>query len=80
MLLVDDDGATHGVKDALRDGELLCGAEGSAAEGGDARADHGGSVGHGAHDGEFAAGAMFDRRNGDGGREGDEQLVPGQPG
>ena len=51
VFLVDDDGAADGGEDLFGECELLIGDEAAAADGGDAGADHGGSVGHGADDG-----------------------------
>ena len=74
MLLVDDDGAAYGGEDALGDGHLLRCDEAAGAEGGDGGGEHGGRVGHGADDGEVAAGGVLDGARLYRGGEGEQHL------
>ena len=60
VLLVDDDGAADGLKDALGQLHLLGADEAAAAEAGSSRAERRGGVGHGADDGDFKARGFFD--------------------
>ena len=59
VLLVDDDGAAHGLEDALRQFHLLGRDEAPAAEAGGAGAESRRRVGHGANDGDVDPGRVF---------------------
>ena len=54
--------------------------EAAAAEGGDACAEHGRGVGHGAYDGDFLDGGFLDGLGADGCGERDEELVGSEGG
>ena len=74
VFLIDDDGAAYGFEDALRQVHLLVLDEAAAAESGDACAEGGRRVGHGADDGDFDAGGILNGARFYGGREGDDGL------
>gem|GEM_PF-5257082 len=75
VLLVDDDRAADGGEDLLGKSELLVADVAAAADGRGAGTHHCRGVGHGADDGEFAAGCLLDCFGFYGGGEGDQQLA-----
>jgi hypothetical protein len=75
IFFIDDNRLADRIEEGAREVEVSGGGEFPLGDGGDAGADHGGRVGHGADDGDAGGEAALDEIGGDGSGDGDEEFI-----